>query len=59
MGNRAMGERLHNAAESQNLSMSENFKRENREILLASTLHSDMFTAEWNGQKTFQTVPLT
>ncbi len=38
MGSRAIGEWLHNAAESKNLSMRGNFKRENREILLVSIL---------------------
>ena len=51
MGSRGIGERLHNAAESANLSMCENFKRENREILLASAGPSGMVTAERNGQK--------
>ncbi len=32
MGSCVIGERLHDAAESENLSMCENFKRENREI---------------------------
>ncbi len=59
MGSRATGERLHNAAESKNLSMRGNFKRENREILLVST--SSVVACpgrKWNGQKTFPTVML-
>ena len=36
MGNRVTGKRLHDVAESGNLSMCENFNRENREILSAS-----------------------
>ena len=46
-------------AESQNLSMRGNFRRENREILLVSTLDGGIFTAEWNGQRTPQAVLLT
>ena len=46
-------------AESENLSMRENFKRENREILLVSAVQRDMVTAGRNGQKTFTTVMLT
>ena len=60
MGSRATGERLHNAAESKNLSMRENFKRENREILLVSI--SSVVASpgrRWNGQKTSTTVMLT
>ena len=59
MGSRVIGERLHNAAESENLSMCGNFKRENREILLVSAGQRGMVTAERNGQKTFPTVMLT
>ncbi len=58
MGSRATGERLHNAAESKNLSMRGNFKRENREILLVSVRHGGMLPVDRNGQKTFPTVML-
>ena len=37
MDSHVIGEWLHNAAESKNLSMCGNFKRENREILLVSS----------------------
>ena len=49
MGSRVIGERLRNAAESENLSMCGNFKRENREILLVSAGPGGMFTARRNG----------
>jgi hypothetical protein len=42
MGSRVIGERLHDATESGNLCMRGNFKRENREILLASVEQSGM-----------------
>ncbi len=56
MGSRATGERLNNAAESENLSMRGNFKRENREILLVSTGQRGMSTFHRNGRETSQTV---
>ena len=53
------GEALANAAESKNLCMRGHSKRENREVLLVSTLQRGMLTAKRNGQKTSQTVLLT
>ena len=53
------GEAATDAAESENLCMRRHPKRENREILLVSTGQRGMFTAQWNGQKTFPTVMLT
>ena len=55
---RVTGERPHNAAESKNLSMCENFKRENREILLVSVEQRGLLAARRNGQKTSPTVML-
>ena len=37
----------------------DNFKRENREILLVSILCGGVFTPKWNGQRTPQAVLLT
>ena len=54
-----MGKGWLDAAESKNLCMPGNSKRENREILLVSTLYGEVFTLRWNGQKTSRTVPLT
>ncbi len=59
MDSRVIGEWLDSVAESENLSMCGNSKRENREILLVSAGQRGMFTAERNGQKTFPTVMLT
>ncbi len=56
MGSRVTGEWLHNAAESKNLSMRENFKRENREILLVSVRHGGMLPVDRNGRTTSPTV---
>ena len=53
------GEVSADAAESKTLCMRRHPKRENREILWVSTGQSGMFTAQRNGQKTFQTVRLT
>ena len=53
------GETRSGTAESENLSMRGNFKRENREILLASAKQRGMFTTQRNGRKTSQTVMLT
>ena len=60
-GKPAMG-----TAESKNLSMPENSKRENREILFVSTgqrgnavRRYSAFLAGWNGQQTSPTVPPT
>ncbi len=53
------GEAAMDAAESETLCMCRHPKRENREILLVSILYGDVFTPEWNGQKTSQTVLLT
>ena len=53
------GEASTDAAESENLCMRRHPKRENREILLVSTLYGEMFTAQRNGQQTSLTVPLT
>jgi hypothetical protein len=53
------GEAATDAAESENLCMRRRPKRENREILSASTGLSGMFTTQWNGQKTSPTVMLT
>ena len=53
------GEALVDAAESENLCMRGYSKRENREVLLVSTLRRGMLTAKRNGQKTSQTVLLT
>ena len=47
------------AAESETLCMRRLPKRENREILLVSVLHSGLITAKRNGQKTSPTVLLT
>ena len=46
-------------AESENLCMRQHPKRENREILLVSTLCGGVFTPKWNGQRTPQAVLLT
>ena len=54
-----IGEAATDAAESENLCMRRHPKRENREILLASTGRREMFTSRRNGRKTFQTVMLT
>jgi len=59
MGSHGTGERLHDAAESKTLSMCENSKRENREILLASVGQCGMPAARRNGRRTSQTVMLT
>ena len=52
------GEATTDAAESKNLCMRGHPKRENREILLVSAAKCGMFTAQWNGQTTSQTVML-
>jgi len=52
-----IGEASTDAAESENLCMRRHPKRENREILLASTRRRN--AARRNGQRTFQTVMLT
>ena len=54
-----LGEVSADAAESKTLCMRRHPKRENREILLVSTGQRGIFTAQWNGQKTFPTVMLT
>jgi hypothetical protein len=43
-------------AESKNLSMRQNSKRENREILLVCTERSSNYSAAWSDQRTSQTV---
>ena len=53
-----IGEWLAGVAESENLSMCGNFKRENREILLVSVPQGGDVTTAGNGQKTSQTVQL-
>ena len=58
MYSRDTGERLNNTAESKNLSMCENFKRENRDILLVCVGQRAVLAARRNGQKTFPTVML-
>jgi hypothetical protein len=61
----AIGKRTRGTTESQNLRMSENSKRENREILFVSTrrvrhaVRRCRTAARWNGRKTSQTVHLT
>ena len=53
------GEASTDAAKPENLSMRRHPKRENREILLGSVLHSGLSTAMRNGQRTSPTVMLT
>ncbi len=53
------GEAVAAAAESENLCMRGDPKRENREILLVSAGQGSMFTVQRNGQRTFPTVRLT
>jgi hypothetical protein len=53
------GEAVTDAAESENLCMRGNSRRENREILAVSAGHGGMFTAPRNGQRTSQAVLLT
>ena len=53
------GEATADTAESKNLCMRRRPKRENREILSASTGQGGMFAAQWNGQRTSLTVRLT
>jgi hypothetical protein len=53
------GEAETDAAESETLCMRRHPKRENREILKASTEQGSMFASQWNGQRTFLTVRLT
>jgi hypothetical protein len=52
------GKTLSDAAESENLCMRGNSKRENREILLVSDRHGGMSLAGRNDRKTFQTAQL-
>ena len=52
------GKTLSDAAESENLCMCGNSKRENREILLVSDRHGGMSLAGRNDRKTFQTAQL-
>jgi len=59
MGSHGTGERLHDAAESKTLSMCENSKRENREVLLVSVRYYGMSVARRNGRRTSPTVMLT
>ena len=54
-----MGKRPADVAESENLCMCGNFKRENREILLVSLPPGGDETAVGNGRRTFQTVRST
>jgi len=56
---RRLGEALVGTAESKNLSMPENFSRENREILLVSDQERRRVVLDGNGQTTPMEVPLT
>jgi hypothetical protein len=56
---RATGERSSDTAESKNLCMPGNFKRENREILLVSKSKFSDVELVWFGQKTPPVVQLT